>query len=186
MSQLVAANLRRIRAERGYSLGELSRRAGLSKQTLSSVEQGDANPTLDTIGSIADALEVPFRALTTEWGSATRLVRGGELDWQQEGRFARAKLVEAFGSGRVRAELRRLEPEPRPVTIPPESTGTIHHVYVLAGRIEAGAEHELELLDPGDHLSFPADRPHRMRALDSAALIHLTTTSPQRAQFLRA
>ena len=35
---LVARNVRRFRHERGYSLSELARRAGLSKQTLSSIE----------------------------------------------------------------------------------------------------------------------------------------------------
>ena len=183
--QLVARNLRRIRGERGLSLAELARRAGVSKQTLSSIEQGAANPTLDTVGAIAEALGIPFRSLVTDWGSATRLVRRDDLEWSREPAGRRAGLMQLFGSGYVRTALLRLEPTGAPVIRPPESTGAVHHVYLLEGSIEAGAEHELEVLEPGDHLTFPADRPHRLRALGGPARVHLTSTSPQRAQFQR-
>lgn len=185
MSELVAKNLHRIRLERGFSLSELSRRAGLSKQTLSSVEQGDANPTIDTIGAIALALDVPFRALVTEWGTATRLQRHDALGWRRVRGIRRAPLMQAFGSGSVTTELLELDPTTARTILPSSSTGTVQSVFVLAGRVEAGAEHELEILECGDHLTFPADRPHRLRALEASTRIHLTTTSPRQAQFVR-
>ncbi|NLT26193.1 MAG: helix-turn-helix domain-containing protein [Microbacteriaceae bacterium] len=185
MAQLVSRNLRRIRGERGLSLAELARRAGLSKQTLSTIEQGDANPTIETVAAIAEALGVSFRALVTDWGSASRLVRGDDVDWRPEAGGERAPLMQLFGSGYVRTALLRLDPAEPLETRPPESTGALHHVYVLDGEIEAGPEHELERLRAGDHLTFPADRPHRLRALDAVATAHLTSTSPQQAQFAR-
>jgi transcriptional regulator with XRE-family HTH domain len=65
---LVARNVRRFRPERGYSLSELARRAGLAKQTLSSIEAGQANPTVLTLTEIATALGIPVAYLLTEYG----------------------------------------------------------------------------------------------------------------------
>ena len=43
VNMLVARNMRRFRLERAMSLGEVSRRSGLSKQTLSKIELGEGN-----------------------------------------------------------------------------------------------------------------------------------------------
>jgi transcriptional regulator with XRE-family HTH domain len=59
---LVARNVRRLRSVSGYSQSELARRAGLAKQTLSSIEAGDANPTVVTLAAIAEALGIPLSA----------------------------------------------------------------------------------------------------------------------------
>jgi transcriptional regulator with XRE-family HTH domain len=45
---VVARNVRLLREQRGLSLAELARQAGLAKQTLSNLEQGAGNPTEDT------------------------------------------------------------------------------------------------------------------------------------------
>ena len=52
---LVARNVRRYRQERAVSIGELARRSGLSKQTLSKIEQGVGNPTVETLALLGTA-----------------------------------------------------------------------------------------------------------------------------------
>ena len=56
----VAANIRTLRARQGLSMGQLAARAGMSKGTLSKLESGDGNPTLDTLAALASALSVPL------------------------------------------------------------------------------------------------------------------------------
>ena len=65
-SELVARNVRRFRLERGFSIGDLARRSGLSKQTLSKLEMGNGNPTVDTLSAVGDALDVSLGRLVTE------------------------------------------------------------------------------------------------------------------------
>ena len=47
--ELVAPRLRDVRAQRGLTLTELSERTGISKSTLSRLENGQRRPTLDTV-----------------------------------------------------------------------------------------------------------------------------------------
>ncbi|NED68191.1 helix-turn-helix transcriptional regulator, partial [Streptomyces sp. SID10244] len=46
--QIVAASLKRERTRAGLSIGELARRAGVGKSTLSQLESGDGNPSVET------------------------------------------------------------------------------------------------------------------------------------------
>jgi transcriptional regulator with XRE-family HTH domain len=63
------------------SLGELARRSGVSKQTLSKIEQGEGNPTVETLSLLGAALDVSARRLLTEWGTPVYVQRSAEGDW---------------------------------------------------------------------------------------------------------
>src|SRR3954464_13628022 len=55
----VGARIRALRTERGLSLSALAAAAGIGKGSLSELETGRANPTLDTLYSVAGPLGVP-------------------------------------------------------------------------------------------------------------------------------
>src|SRR5690242_11606233 len=52
----IAAALRRERARAGLSLTELARRAGVAKSTLSQLESGLGNPSVETLWALGVAL----------------------------------------------------------------------------------------------------------------------------------
>ena len=55
----IANNLKKIRAEKGYSLERVARLADLSLNTIVKIENGtNKNPTIDTLSKIAKALDV--------------------------------------------------------------------------------------------------------------------------------
>ena len=55
----IASNLKKIRAEKGYSLEKVARLADLSLNTIVKIENGvNQNPTIDTLKMIAKVLEV--------------------------------------------------------------------------------------------------------------------------------
>src|SRR5215475_11189498 len=60
---LIAASIRRERDRAGLSLTELARSAGIAKSTLSQLESGAGNPSLETLWALSVALEVPFSRL---------------------------------------------------------------------------------------------------------------------------
>ena len=59
----VAANLRRLRLSKGYSLDQLALVSDVAKSALEQLEAGSQEPTIKTLWSLATALSVPFSAL---------------------------------------------------------------------------------------------------------------------------
>ena len=60
-----AANIRRMREDRGWSQEELAERAGIHRTYLSMVERMTRNPTLDVLERIANALDAEPTDLLT-------------------------------------------------------------------------------------------------------------------------
>jgi len=61
--EVFARNLRRARRIKDVSQEELGLRAGLSRAYVSSVEGGGRNISVDNMGLLADALNLPLRDL---------------------------------------------------------------------------------------------------------------------------
>src|SRR6201991_2601425 len=74
----IAAALRRERERAGVSLTELARRAGIAKSTLSQLENGSGNPSVETLWSLGVALGVPFSRLVEPAAPHVRVIRAGE------------------------------------------------------------------------------------------------------------
>src|SRR4029077_11631998 len=61
--QPIARNLRRWRTMRDMTLSALAEQAGIAKSTVSLIERGQGNPSIDTVWALAAALGVPFASL---------------------------------------------------------------------------------------------------------------------------
>lgn len=64
--RVLARNVRRLREAKALSQGELAADAGIYQELISRIENGAANPELDTLGRIAAALGVHPRDLFEE------------------------------------------------------------------------------------------------------------------------
>jgi transcriptional regulator with XRE-family HTH domain len=183
-TELVARNVRRFRQERAMSIGELARRSGLSKQTLSKIEQGTGNPTVETLALLGAALDVSARQLLTEWGTPVYVQRHDPGEWTDAAHWAQRILDETYGSGYVRTLIIRLERRHgEPAVIGSHQPGTLHHVYVITGKLRVGPLGEPVELAAGDFARFPGDVPHTYACLTERAVAHMVTTQPQVRQF---
>ncbi len=63
MQESLGHRLRLMRVERGLSLREAARRAGVVKETISDIERGHTHPYDVTLAKLAKALEVPVEEL---------------------------------------------------------------------------------------------------------------------------
>lgn len=61
--RLVGRNVRRMRSARGWSQEQLAEKSELSQQFISRIEAGIQNPTLKSLGRLADALDVAAASL---------------------------------------------------------------------------------------------------------------------------
>lgn len=63
LADYIGLTVRRLRADRGFTLQALADESGVSKSYLGDIEKGRKNPTTDVIEAIADALGLPAREL---------------------------------------------------------------------------------------------------------------------------
>ncbi|GAA0966664.1 XRE family transcriptional regulator [Acrocarpospora macrocephala] len=151
----VGSRLRRLREARGISLSALARSAGIGKATLSGLELGSRNPTLETLYAVAGALGVPLTALVLEPGAPP----GDAADVR--GAAVTATLLEVFEEQGVTFELLRVRVRPGVVQqSPPHAPGVTEHVTVYEGVLRAGPADAPLLAAPGEHISWRADVPH--------------------------
>ncbi len=177
----MSRNVRLLREQRGLSLAELARQAGLAKQTLSNLEQGTGNPTVDTLFSIAAALGVPVTRLVAEREQMMTVQRGDEGVWQEHGGYKSRSLDHIYGSGVIENYLLRVVRGPEGTTTPsePHPVGTLEHLYVINGRVRVGPVESPVELAAGDFVRYPGDRPHLYESLVDESLLHVVVSVPR-------
>jgi transcriptional regulator with XRE-family HTH domain len=170
----IAAALRRERERHGISLAELARRAGIAKSTLSQLESGAGNPSVETLWSLAVVLDVPFSRLLDPPAAPVHVVRASDrpVVRAELARFT-STLLAACPPG-ARRDLHMMTAEPGPVReAAAHNPGAVEHMIITSGRWRAGPLDAAVRLEPGDYLRFAADQPHCYEALepDSAAVL---------------
>ena len=64
LSHNIAINLKRIRKAKGMSLDVVAEQTGVSKSMLSTIEKGEANPSIGVLGKIISGLRIELQDLT--------------------------------------------------------------------------------------------------------------------------
>lgn len=164
---VVGDNVRRLRERSGLSLRELSARAGISASTLSGLEAGSGNPSVETLTSIAGALGVPFAELIVAHEAEVHVQRAdeGAVVTAREADFAARLLVATGRRGVTEVYEATLEPGEE-YDAEPHLQGVVESVYVTHGRVRVGPQGATIVLGPGDRATFQADQPHVYEALE--------------------
>ncbi|TQJ32405.1 helix-turn-helix domain-containing protein [Microbacterium sp. SLBN-146] len=154
MTAEIGVRVRSLREERGITLSSLALTTGLGKGTLSELERGQRNPTLDTLFAITTALALPLSALLGPSDQpqvsdhdieATLLAR-----WEEHRAIVEAyRMTVAAGTRRSRAH----------------AEGVQETLTVIRGRIRVGPDDApIELTDGQSH-TFPADVDHHYQGM---------------------
>lgn len=80
---IVSTNLRKIRAEKGYSLTKLSELSGVSKGMLSQIENNGTSPTINTIWKICSGLGIPYTALLEDQPTESAVISKAQTSRQE-------------------------------------------------------------------------------------------------------
>ncbi|MFD0664544.1 helix-turn-helix domain-containing protein [Thermocatellispora tengchongensis] len=150
-------------------MSELARRAGLGKATLSELEAGRRNPTLETLFAVTSAMGLPLSAVIPRadaeggWmdepaakpgavGAVAPEVSGAAVDAVLLERFRDAGMVTEVYRVRIRPGARQESPAHAP--------GVREFLTVFAGVAEVGALGAPLLVRAGEHASWDASVPH--------------------------
>lgn len=174
----LARALRRERERAGLSITELAKRSGLAKSTLSQLEAGNGNPSLETLWALAMALGVQVSRLIGEPRTHVQVVRAGEgaAAVSELGNYA-ATLLAACPAGASR-DVYRVEVQPGPAHVSrAHGFGTIEHVFLASGKANIGPVDRTVALDAGDYVNYAADVAHVFEALepDTVAVMLIET-----------
>lgn len=169
--EFIASALVRERSRAGLSISELARRAGVGKSTLSMLEAGSGNPSLETLWALSAALGIPFWRLVEPAAEAVTVIRADEGNRiTAEGSTYAGTLLSA-GSQGMRRDLYRIHAEPGPARrSTPHAAGTIEHVTLVSGRALVGPLEDPTELQVGDYINYRGDRPHIFDALEPGTI----------------
>ena len=153
----VGPQVRHWRVRRGLTLAQVAERSGLNVGYLSQVENGRASPSLETLGALGAALDVPITWFLANAVPAPRVVRAEARRVVQAEGGGRFEVVDA-GLG-LDLRIQYFVAPPGTASGLQAHAGEEHHI-VLAGRLRCTqGEHVIDL-GPGDYMVWDATIPH--------------------------
>ena len=156
------------------TLSALAEQAGVAKSTVSLIERGQGNPSIDTVWALAAALGVPFASLfhddpptddvTVVRGNDNSLIATDQAGLETDGLVIRHLLTRTGGA---LIEIYTLTLDEGAVRhAGAHVNGLFEHLTISAGTVEISADSFCEVVGEGDLISFRADRPHTYRVLN--------------------
>ena len=168
----LAERLRQLRMSKDLSLQDLAERSGVSRATLSRIENGEVSPTAETLGALASAYamtisrilapaERPFQAL---------VARAEQTVWQDPSHGFIRHIVSP-PSGALSVEIIRCELAANQTISyqTPPVAGLEHHLTMLRGALTVTIEGETYELRDGDCLRYRLFGSSRFETRRSAA-----------------
>jgi transcriptional regulator with XRE-family HTH domain len=165
---VIAASLQRERHRAGLSLAETARRAGIAKSTLSQLESGTGNPSVETLWALCVALDVPFAQLIEPPQPKVQVIRAyeGKVVAAEHADYV-AKVLSSCPPN-ARRDLYLITAQPgQPRESEPHRPGVFEHVVLSSGRALVGIIEDPIELGPGDYVGYPGDVKHVFKALEA-------------------
>ncbi|MFT8871920.1 MAG: XRE family transcriptional regulator [Sporolactobacillus sp.] len=178
LAAAVGARMKKIRTARDLSLNALAERTTLGKGTLSEIERGLRNPTLDTLFAITKALSVPLSAVLCEQDGSD-LVHLGRL--AVHGQSVDAILIDRWNEpGGVR-EVYRVTISERMQRSNPHARGVKETLTLLSGTALVGTIDNPRQVHANESICFAGDQLHQYGSLNGKALALLVMFYPREA-----
>lgn len=178
----IGSLIREHREAVGITLAELAVRSTVSQGLLSQIERGVGNPGYLTLIKIAKALKVPvstFFATVSTRPNAT-IVRANERRvLQVTDRGLVYELLSPSLNGRLLVIRARIPAGYSNESVPFEHEFAEETLHLLEGRFHVQVGDSAYVLEPGDSVTYLADRPHWFRNIgDTEAVVIASMTPP--------
>jgi transcriptional regulator with XRE-family HTH domain len=180
LSASVGERIRGLRTRRGMSLTALAVATRLGKGTLSELEHGQRNPTLDTLFAIATALSVPLGDLLVS--ESSDLVPGRSPGPHAHGQNIDAELIGRWTESAEVVEVYRMTVSQGRRQSPSHAPGVVESITLVSGQIAVGANDAPAHLVSGQSHTFAGDQDHFYEGLvhrSSAVLVMRYPLTPE-------
>jgi transcriptional regulator with XRE-family HTH domain len=153
----LAARLKTLRQDRGWSLDDLAGRAGISRATLSRLENAEVSPTASVLGKLCAAYGMTMSRLMlmVEDDFVARVPERAQAVWVDESVGFRRRSVSP-PSQRLAGEVLACElaADARIAYDHPPRPGLEHHLLMLDGELAITVDGQTHQLVPGDCLRY--------------------------------
>jgi transcriptional regulator with XRE-family HTH domain len=170
--EVLAAEVRRRRKERGLSLEQLGAVAGVSRSMISKIERAEAVPSTTVLSRLAEALGVTFSRLMAPATEREVLLipasRQPVLRDEASG-FQRRCLSPVLPGRGIDWVLNTLPPGASTGEFVAHRRGVSEYIFVLKGRLRATVGERAIVVEEGDSLYFEADAGHAFANLGTDA-----------------
>ncbi|MFB8777661.1 helix-turn-helix domain-containing protein [Streptomyces broussonetiae] len=167
----LGARLAELRAARGWSLGELAERSGVSRSTLSRAERAETSPTASLLNRLCAVYGRTMSQLLSEVETEPALLlrAADQPRWQDRASGFVRRSVSPPHPG-LRGELveGRLTAGADIAYDRPPVPGLEQHIWVLDGELEVTAQDVTHRLETGDCLRLRVWGPTRFRCAGPA------------------
>lgn len=158
----IAERLKGLRTERDWSLDELAARSGVSRATLSRLENAEVSPTASALGKLAAAYGITISRLLhrVEDDFEPLIRRRAQPVWSDPATGFRRRSVSPPARGLAAEMLEcELRPDTRIAYDQPPRPGLEHHLLLVGGRLEVTVDGRAYDLRPGDCLRYQLHGP---------------------------
>jgi transcriptional regulator with XRE-family HTH domain len=177
----LARRLAGLRAEKGWSLDGLAERTGISRATLSRVENGSTSPTAAQLGRLCTAFGLTLSRLMVEaeGSAASYLPHATQPTWTDpETGFKRRAVAPPAAGFRVEI-VEGVLPAGKAIAYDASPVaGLEHEVVVLAGKLDLTVEGTAHRLAAGDCLRFRLHGASRYACPGPGAARYLVIMAP--------
>jgi transcriptional regulator with XRE-family HTH domain len=159
----IGARIRQFRSKKGLTLQALGRITGLSPSMLSLVERGKTSPSIGTLIVVCSALEVQMSDLVAVEDSSARdpVSRLAEQPTFQTSAGVLRRVLRADHVRGVEIAVNEYPPDTGNDISPVHHAG-FEYGILLEGKLTVEVDGVRHLLQPGDLISYPSSRDHRI------------------------
>ncbi|ALM52222.1 helix-turn-helix domain-containing protein [Halomonas huangheensis] len=173
----IAATLKKLRQQQGWSLDHSARITGVSKAMLGQIERGESSPTVSTLWKIASGFRVSLSELLEgpDLTVGLRQRDSHERVWGEDSAGMQARVLFPFDP-QLGFEMFEVELAAGAESCSsPHAPGVIEHIVVLEGclALKVGSDEDApkwQQLAVGQGIRFQADQPHVMRNVGEGRL----------------
>lgn len=153
----IAQRLKGLRAEKGWSLEDLAVRSGVSRATLSRLENADVSATASVLGKLGTAYGLTVSRLMhlVEEAFAPLMTRATQPVWEDAEISFHRRSVSPPSQGLAGEVIEgSLKPSTQINYEAPPRPGLEHHLVLLEGALTLVIEGRRHVLQPGDCLRY--------------------------------
>lgn len=182
LEEALGRSVRSFRDKMGLTIQALSAASGISTGMLSKIEHGSTSPSLSTIQSLSQALNVPVTSLFRgfeETRDATFVKSGEGLKIERRGTRAghQYELLGHTPHGALTVEPYMITLSEKSDVFPIFQHPGLEFIYMLEGEVDYRHGKKLYTLQPGDTLYFDSDAPHGPEELRKLPIRFLSVIS---------